>query len=66
MENLIYNELRLRGYEVDVGQVTLNGKTKEGISERKTLEVDFVCNKGYERVYIQSALNLPTAEKQAQ
>ena len=66
MENLIYNELRLRGYEVDVGQVTLNGKTKEGISERKTLEVDFVCNKGYERLYIQSALSLPTAEKQAQ
>ena len=66
MENLIYNELRLRGYEVDVGQVTLNGKTKEGISERKNLEVDFVCNKGYERLYIQSALNLPTAEKQAQ
>lgn len=43
MENLIYNELRLRGYEVD-----------------------FVCNKGYERVYIQSALSLPTAEKQTQ
>lgn len=66
MENMIYNELRLRGYDVDVGQITLNGKNKEGTSERKTIEVDFVCNKGYERVYIQSALNLPTAEKQAQ
>lgn len=51
---------------MDVGQITLNGKNKEGTSERKTIEVDFVCNKGYERVYIQSALNLPTAEKQAQ
>ena len=49
-----------------MGQITLNGKNKEGTSERKTIEVDFVCNKGYERVYIQSALNLPTAEKQAQ
>ena len=66
MENLIYNELRLRGFEVDVGQVMLNGKDKDGKSERKFLEVDFVCNKGYERIYVQSAFNLSTAEKQAQ
>ena len=66
MENMIYNELRLRGYDVDVGQVTLNTKDADGKSERKALEVDFVCNKGYERIYIQSALSLPTAEKQAQ
>lgn len=63
MENLIYNELRLRGYAVDVGQVTVNEKNTEGKSERKHLEVDFVCNKGYERVYIQSAFAVPTEEK---
>lgn len=66
MENLIYNELRLRGYSVDVGQVTVNTKNAEGKSERKQLEVDFVCNKGYERVYVQSAFALPTQEKQEQ
>lgn len=63
MENLIYNELRLRGYAVDVGQVTVNEKNADGKSERKHLEVDFVCNKGYERVYIQSAFAVPTEEK---
>lgn len=66
MENLIYNELRLRGYAVDVGQVTVNTKNSEGKSERKQLEIDFVCNKGYDRIYIQSAFALPTAEKQEQ
>lgn len=66
MENLIYNELRMRGYSVDVGQVTLNDKNGEGKSERKQLEVDFVCNKGYDRVYIQSAFALPTEEKREQ
>lgn len=58
MENLIYNELRLRGYSVDVGQVTVHSRNENGVSERKQLEVDFVCNKGYERIYIQSALTL--------
>lgn len=66
MENLLYNELRIRGYSVDVGQVTLNTRNDNGVSERKQLEVDFVCNKGYERVYIQSAFALPTPEKQKQ
>lgn len=66
MENLIFNELRLRGYSVDVGQVTLNTRNKKGVSERKNLEVDFVCNKGYDRIYIQSAYALPTHEKQEQ
>ncbi|MBQ7550480.1 MAG: ATP-binding protein [Bacteroidales bacterium] len=66
MENLIYNELRLRGYSVDVGQVTLNARNEQGVSERKHLEVDFVCNKGYDRVYIQSAFAMPTPEKQEQ
>lgn len=64
MENLIYNELRVRGYSVDVGQVTLNTRNEAGTSERRQLEVDFVCNKGYDRVYIQSAFALPTQEKQ--
>lgn len=66
MENLIYNELRIRGYSVDVGQVTLNTRNQQGVSERKNLEVDFVCNKGFERVYIQSAYAMPTLEKQEQ
>lgn len=66
MENLIYNELRLRGYSVDVGQVTVNTRNDKGVSERRQLEVDFVCNKGYERLYIQSAFALPTIEKQQQ
>lgn len=66
MENLIYNELRIRGYSVDVGQVTINSRNEKGISERKNLEVDFVCNKGYDRIYIQSAYAMPTLEKQEQ
>ena len=63
MENLIYNELRHRGYNVDVGVVTYNGKDAQGKSFRSQLEVDFVCNKGNERIYVQSALALPTQEK---
>lgn len=66
MENLIFNELRIRGYSVDVGRLTIFNKNADGKSERKHLEVDFVCNKGYERVYIQSAFALPTVEKQQQ
>ena len=66
MENLLFNELRIRGYSVDVGQLTVFSKDAEGKSERKQLEVDFVCNKGYERLYIQSAFALPTIEKQQQ
>lgn len=63
MENLIYNELRLRGFSVDVGQVTLNAKNKKGESIRKQLEVDFVCNQGSKRYYIQSAFAMATQEK---
>lgn len=66
MENLIYNELRMRGYSVDVGQVTQNTKNEKGISERKLLEVDFVCNRGQDRIYIQSAYALPSEEKTEQ
>lgn len=63
MENLIYNELRLRGLSIDVGQVTLNTKDENLVSIRKHLEVDFVCNRGFKRYYIQSALALPSQEK---
>lgn len=63
MENLLYNELRQRGLSVDVGQVVYNYRDDEGKSQRKTLEVDFVCNRGFKRYYIQSALDLPTPEK---
>ena len=66
MENLIYNELRMRGYSVDVGQVTQNTKNADGISQRKQLEVDFVCNRGQDRIYIQSAYALPSEEKTEQ
>lgn len=61
MENIIYNELLLRGYNVDVGVVEL----REG-GLRKKLEVDFVCNQGSKRYYIQVALNLDTKEKTKQ
>ena len=66
MENLIYNELRIRGYSVDVGQVIQNTKNEKGISERKQLEVDFVCNRGQDRIYIQSAYALLSEEKTEQ
>lgn len=63
MENAIYCELRRQGFNVDVGVVTINGKDENGSSYRKQLEVDFVCNKGSRRCYIQSALSLPSQEK---
>ena len=66
MENLIYNELRLRGMSVDVGVVIKNEKDANGVSVRKQLEVDFVCNQGSQRYYIQSALRLPNEEKREQ
>lgn len=64
MENLIYNELRQRGLSVDVGQVmTTVTDIDTGKRKRSYLEVDFVCNRGYKRYYIQSALAMPTTEK---
>ena len=66
MENLIYNELRLRGMSVDVGVVVKNEKDANGVSVRKQYEVDFVCNQGSQRYYIQSALRLPSEEKREQ
>ena len=66
MENIIYNELRVRGYRVDVGVVVKRNRTKEGVQEKKQLEVDFVANMGSKRYYIQSAFSLPDTDKRAQ
>lgn len=63
MENIIYNELRIRGCRVDVGVLDCYGRDAEGKSCRQRLEIDFVVNKGSERIYIQSAYRMPTAEK---
>ena len=63
MENMIYNELRAMGMKVDVGQVFTEVRNDDGSRQRKTLEIDFVCNRGYERVYIQSAYAMETKEK---
>lgn len=66
MENVIYNELRMRGYSVDVGVIPIAEKNKDGKVVRKQLEVDFVCNLGSARYYIQSAYSLPDEEKRNQ
>lgn len=66
MENIIYNELLVREFDVDVGIVEHNYKDKEGKSKRKQLEVDFVANKGSQRYYIQSALNIDEESKREQ
>ena len=66
MENIIYNELRMRGFWVDIGVVVKRGRTEEGVQEKKQLEIDFVANKGSKRYYIQSAFSLPDDEKRAQ
>ena len=66
MENAVYNELCARGYSVDVGNVEVNTVDEKGTKVRRMLEVDFVCNRGYKRCYIQSALSLPDREKMQQ
>lgn len=66
MENIVYNELRSRGYSVDVGVVEKRGLSKEGKAERKYLEIDFVANLGSKRYYIQSAFSMSTEEKRLQ
>ena len=65
MENIIFNELKIRGYDVDVGVVEHNTKDDQGKSQRNYLEVDFVANMGCKRFYIQSALNIDDEEKRA-
>ena len=66
MENIVYNELQVRGYNVDVGVVDTFGKNKDGRRIRKQLEVDFVVNRGSQRYYIQVAYDMNSEEKQAQ
>ncbi len=72
MENILYNELRYRGFNVDIGEVYLNEKTDridvhgKPIYARKALEVDFVATKGSQKLYIQSALSMESMEKQEQ
>ncbi len=63
MENIIYNELRIRGYSVDVGMVEVKGKNEKDEWYRRQFEVDFVANIGYKRYYIQSALAIPDKNK---
>ena len=65
MENIIYNELRYRGYNVDVGVVEAR-ETKDGKTQRKQLEIDFVANQGNKRYYIQSAYDIPDEDKMRQ
>lgn len=66
MDNLIYNELIYRGYNVDVGVVVTEMKDEEGKRHKVQLEIDFVCNQGSKRIYVQSAYRLPTEAKQNQ
>lgn len=66
MENVIYNELRIRGFNVDVGIVPVFVRDEFGKNKRLTYEIDFVCNKGNQRYYIQSAYRLDSEEKKRQ
>ena len=66
MENIIYNELRSRGYSVDVGMVEKRGKDINGKEYKNQLEIDFVANLGSKRYYVQSAFSMPTEEKRVQ
>ena len=66
MENIIFNELKVRGFNVDVGVVVINETDKNGKKIRKQLEIDFVCNKGTRRYYIQSAFAVSDAAKMQQ
>lgn len=66
MENVLYNELVARGFSVDVGVVPYHWKSEDGKYKRTLLEIDFVINKGYQRYYIQSALNIDSNEKHEQ
>lgn len=66
MENIVYNELLVRGYNVDVGMVDIYAKNKEGKRVHKQLEVDFIVNQGSQRYYIQVAYDMTSEEKQTQ
>ena len=66
MENIIYNELLRRGYNVDVGVVEINKTDENGVRSKPQYEVDFVCNQGNKRIYIQSAFEMKDDQKEAQ
>jgi predicted AAA+ superfamily ATPase len=66
MENAIYNELRLRGYNVDVGIIATRARDADGRQERVTCEIDFVANLGSKRYYVQSAFLMPDDAKREQ
>jgi predicted AAA+ superfamily ATPase len=66
MENIIYNELRIRGFNVDVGIVEIRDYNSKGEHIRKRLEIDFIANQGSKKYYIQSAFALPSEEKKEQ
>ena len=66
MKNIVYNELLVRGYNVDVGVVEVFAKDKTGKRARKQLEVDFVVNQGNQRYYVQAAYDMTSEEKQTQ
>lgn len=66
MENIIFNELKMRGFNVDIGVVPIMGKNAKGKAARKHLEIDFICNRGSNKYYIQSAYYIPDAEKRNQ
>ena len=63
MENVIYNELRMWGFSVDVGNLTIVESGNDGKAVKKQLEVDFICKKGSKKYYIQSAYMIGTEEK---
>jgi len=66
MENIIFNELKIRGFNVDVGVIIQNKTNEKGHGIRKQLEIDFVCNKSSKRYYIQSAYAVPDWAKMEQ
>ena len=66
MENIIFNELKVQGFDVDVGMVESFDKNKAGNGIRKQLEIDFMADRGRERYYVQSALNIDDPDKAAQ
>lgn len=66
MENLIYNELRYRGFNVDVGVVEKNEHTEKGFGRKVQLEIDFIATKGYKKYYIQSAYSIENSDKLSQ
>ena len=63
LENIIYNELKVRGYNVDVGMVSVRKNEESGKMSRTNLEVDFICNLGNKKYYLQSAYNLHDEDK---